>query len=255
MVTAPTIPAGGESPAFILLPCPGRAPHRVPLALEHAWDSDGTLVHVSRAHARERYTCPCPSCGAALRFKVGKNRRSHFAHFDASRCINPGTLHRRAIEWVIDEGAIFSGASDLVGGLPPPEIIDGTVLAEYTLVMRGHAGRLRQRRADVVILQPSRVVAIEFVRTHDLDAQKLRDYRTLAQVLAQEQRLLQLLVVYLWPDTASFHRWDERAWRNYVLFDAPRRWSAPPLVEAPLLPRGINRGAAVPQSLANSCGS
>jgi hypothetical protein len=39
-----------------------------------------------------------------------------------------------------------------------------------------------------------------------------------------EGKRLQLLVVYLQPDEAAFYRWNETAWRNFVLFDAPRRW-------------------------------
>jgi hypothetical protein len=232
MSSAGRIPTD-EAGHFVLRPSPSRPSHRAPLALECALAGDGSLVHVRRARTGERYTCPCHGCGAPLQLRAGPHRRAHFSHLPGSNCINPGTLHRRAIEWVVEERAIYSGRTDLLGGLPDEAIIDGTVRPEYTLAIRHDGGCVRYRRADVVFLQAQRLVALEFVRTHSLDHQKLRDYALLTGLLKAGQQHLQLLVVDLWPDQAAFHQWDERAWRDYVLFTAPRRWVDVPAVGWP----------------------
>lgn len=210
--------------SFQLAYAPRRKPIRGPLLLSEALDAE-TLkpVHVSAAVPGGQYVCPFANCLERVRLRAGQNRRRHFAHLPHSACINPASLHDRAIQWVKEERAILLNCSELVdGGLSEPEIFGGVVRteAEFGASWRG---KRRQRRADAQIVSGPRVLAIEFVRTHELDQPKRNDYCEFAAQLQQEEKRLLLLEVRLAPDVQNFRTWTEEDWRSYVLFDGPRR--------------------------------
>ena len=48
------------------------------LLLPYANDIDGNLIHIKDSHKGQKYSCP--NCGAELSLKIGKVRRTHFAH-------------------------------------------------------------------------------------------------------------------------------------------------------------------------------
>lgn len=160
-------------------------------------------------------------CGRVEASFVGLTTCIHSCSAD---CINPGTVHRHAIQNGIAEGRIDTGGVDLIGGLPVTGFISGAARPEAPWRIFAEGTVARTRRADVVFELQWIVVAVEFIRTSELDHAKLRDYRWLAADLAERGRTLLLLVVHLWPDPAAFRRWDRATWRDYFLSKAPRRW-------------------------------
>jgi hypothetical protein len=212
------------SDPFTLVTAPASRPLRSPLLTPKARDvlSD-RLIRVDSAIPGRQYRCPYQNCNEPLRLRMGPNRRRHFAHQRGTDCINPATLHTRAIRWVSEERGILIEASELLeGGTIAREFFCGTVRTEAAFAAAWRGNR-RERRIDSLIECDDRVPAIEFVRTHALDAEKRADYRIFASEIQEAGKRLLLMEVQLDPSKSAFYEWSPSRWRNYVLFEAHRR--------------------------------
>lgn len=152
---------------------------RASLAIPLGLAPDGTLVLPWTADPAVAYVCP--GCGAPLRLRRSKVRRTHFAHRRGEGCATESILHRAAkalVVRVVEEWKAGTGGRPCIDRPCPVWSCDGGVVQDLPDDITHARAEVRLPDgsvADVVLYRGEEpACVVEILATHAVDEEKAR---------------------------------------------------------------------------------